>query len=446
MVVLMRQQQPEETTTWSEDDALPPPAVCQIAKDEDDPGQIWVGRTDGSVFGIRLGTSYWTRLQQNNNDPDISDKNQAGSSIPAEPPSQPAARMGDDEFDDDEMETPPLPQSPPGKPFEIRTQLHAGSSPVTALVSAAACSSTDDGDDDTSYLFTATADSGIQQWLVVEQDDPKEPEGPKIIFSKQLEGAHSSQSVIFLRAVSLERDDDDDDGSLAAAAAPTILLSADHNSIAVWDLATGDLLGQRCVALESILDSEFFTPSSLIQSVDTDGTHVFVGTSTGDVLAYKIADLLLSSRPSPPDDGTTATTATTPTTTTAKPVGQWKASSDGKPITALHCGGTGSMGARGSSRRTTSRTLYTGDADGGVKQWQVFAVGNDGAWNTGPNSPRSACPRGRTCFGDTMPRSRPWPRWTPSSLSRPRPMERVGYFDYYVFVCLHGRKSTMHDL
>jgi len=362
-------RQPEETTTLSEDDdALPPPAVCQIAKDEDDPGQIWVGRTDGSVFGIRLGTSYWTRLQQN------SDNNQAGS-IQAEPPSQPPARMGDefgDDDDDDEMEPPPLPQSPPGKPFEIRTQLHAGSSPVTALVSAACSSSTEDGGDDTSYLFTATADSGIQQWLVMEQEDPKEPEGPKIILSKQLEGAHSSQTVNFLRAVSLELDDDDDD-SLAAEAAPTVLLSADHNSIAVWDLVTGDLLGQCCVGLESILDAEVFPPSSLIQSVDTDGTHVFVGTSTGHVLAYRIADLLLSSRSSPADDDTAATTTTT-TPTTAKPVGQWKANSDGKPITALHCGGTGSMGARGSSRRTTSRTLYTGDADGGVKQWQVFAA------------------------------------------------------------------------
>jgi len=320
------QQDPDSTTATA-------PSVCWIAKSSDDDDQIWVGRTDGSVFGVQLGTDYWTKLlnnNQNNGDEWLDD-------------TATAPRLSEGSLtlqDDDEDEMPQQQQPPPpSNPFAIRAQCQASSdsSPVTALVAH-------HGDDDgTSYLFTATADRGLQQWLVLENDDDDDDQQFKLIPAVSFEGAHDSSDNIFaLKAVALET---------STATTATVLLSADRHTLAVWDATTGDLLGQS----RPLNNDE--NDDIRMECVDTDGTHVYVGTSDGQVRAYRLAHLL--------DNSSNAAALA--------PVGQWQASSSpDTAITAIHCGDSSMMGST-----TQTRTLYTGDGSGTVKQWHVFARGGN---------------------------------------------------------------------
>jgi WD40 repeat protein len=140
-------------------------------------------------------------------------------------------------------------------------------------------------------------------------------------------------------------DEDDDDAS--------VLFSASQDgSLALWDIKGGDLL-YKCQMTSPDTDLPI-----TIQSADSDGTNVFVGTSTGQVWAYNVVDWMASAAAQGALGGACPL-----------PAGRWTASES--PITSLSCAGPGSLG-RGSNSQSSS-LLLTGAADGVVKQWEVLS-------------------------------------------------------------------------
>jgi WD40 repeat protein len=110
-----------------------------------------------------------------------------------------------------------------------------------------------------------------------------------------------------------------------------------------------------------------------IQCADVDGTHVFVGTSTGQVWAYNVVDWITSAAAQGAVSGKCPATA-----------GRWTASES--PITSLSCAGPGSLG-RGINSPSSS-LLLTGAADGVVKQWEVLSrPGSSSSTSSGNEMP-----------------------------------------------------------
>lgn len=308
-----------------------PTTVCRIvASATNECNMIWVGRTDGSVLGVRLGSAYWTRLNQDNVIPgEVNINNSATTEV-----------SQGQEVEEYRFQSASAIPPTTDTPFEITTQLNAGNSSVTALAMAF------DEEHDATYLYTATQDQigVIQQWHIYDSNI-KDNDFATVtrLPDKQLQGSHEDV-VLFLKVVTL-----DDIEDTAA-----ILLSADSSTIAVWEVSTGKLLGK--VGITTCI------PSSSIQCIDADSTHIFVGTSTGHIVVYRIDHLIAFFAQS-------SSTISTTTTPLDMAVGQWFASNTESPITAVCCGDTTYMGAG----RTMTRTLYTGDANGIVKQWLVFA-------------------------------------------------------------------------
>lgn len=325
------------TTTSSNDDGSGSsgdgaviPSVCRIvpaaalSSDNASPQRIdiWVGRTDGSVFGVRLGDAYWTKLTTAT---DSGENDETASTVTGGPELERKMERIDDEDEEEFASQGDFgSENDTSKPFEIVTQIQAGEAAVSAMIAV------EDEDEERSYLFTATIAPGgeIKQWTT-DQDY-------QALSSKTLSSAHAS-SVIALKAVAQEND-------------AYVLLSADRTSLAVWDVVTGELLGQVVVEVSSDdRDGSSTCNSPVIQCVDTDGVHVYVGTVTGHIKAYAVKDILQSR---------------------TSVAGNWRASDC--PVTALTCGGPGTLG-RGRPGSDTI-VLYTGDAEGTVKQWEVFAA------------------------------------------------------------------------
>jgi hypothetical protein len=323
------------TTTTGSGGSIP--AVCRIIQaasssesddDDDSSIDIWVGRSDGSVFGVRLGDQYWTKLQGTRRDENHADDVTFTTASPN------ADDDENDEWDEEEdaftTSNTDQDDASAARPFKILAQFQAGEAAVSAMVAVVS-----DDDDETSHLFTATGAGGdIQQWTLTE--------GNTVVSAKTLSNGHES-TILSIKSITTLANNND----------AAVLLSADSHSLAVWDVATGNLLG-RCV-VETPSDDRDDSASDggpIVQCIDTDGAHVYVGTVTGHVMAYAIRDILSSNPAALPA------------------AGQWRAANCG--VTAVTCGGPGTLG-RG---RPGSETivLYTGDAEGVVKQWEVFAV------------------------------------------------------------------------
>jgi WD40 repeat protein len=263
------------------------------------------------------------------------------------------------------------------RPFEILNQFPAHDAPVTAILSLE------------SYLFTAAEHSGsIQQWLVTDEEtdqdnnsstssstNSKTSTKTQIVPLQLLADAHSD-TIVCLKAVRMtasqdddydeddydDYDDDDDDET-------SVLFSASQDgTLALWDIKGGDLLYTH-----QMTDTDNMDQAVRIQCADvtSDGTHVFVGTVSGQVWAYNVVDWMAlaaqgQSQGQSQGDGAKAKCPL--------PAGRWTASTTG-PITSLSCAGPGSLGRGGSSGGSGSGSslLLTGAADGVVKQWEVLS-------------------------------------------------------------------------
>jgi hypothetical protein len=378
---------PDSADADEMDESVPRIHACRIVVDQSSDsdhhtannnansgGCVWVGRTNGEMVRVQLGSDYWTRFsskltatmqdttntaetetetEPKNNDDDINDNDDddsASGSINIQVSSQ---------LENAETSTSSQSSSPSSSsPFEILNQFPAHDAPVAAVLSLE------------SYLFTTAVNSGsIQQWLVTEDEDDNNDNdnvnmSNKIVPLRLLQGAHSdSDTVVCLKPVRMKSDNDNDDAS--------VLFSASQDgSLALWDIKGGDLL-YKCQMTEPNTDLPVRITSADVDTVETcdvNGPNVFVGTDTGQVWAYHVADWMESAAQGLGQGA--LLDVDSPIRPGPIPAGQWTASTT-SPITSLSCAGPGSLG-RGANSPSSS-LLLTGAADGVVKQWEVFS-------------------------------------------------------------------------
>jgi WD40 repeat protein len=297
----------------------PPPKVrvCMVAADPAAESRVWIGRTDGSLLAVQLGEDFLTsfRSKLSATFDDATGTAQVANRLVDDAQSNTAPGEEDEEGVQSEGAT------STESPFELQCQGTVGSSPVSCVLF-----------DGNGVMFSACRNNGsIQQWRIVELED----EQLQLDRKATLTGAHGQDStVIMLKTARLDR--------------PVVVSVAHDGSVGLWDASSGALLNQCRIAADDPGHQ-----ASFARSADCDGTNIFVGTAQGQVLAFSVRDLLARGQDA-----------------TASPRGQWTASVD-HSVTAIACGGPGALG-EGRSASFPSSTLFTGDATGAVKQWEVL--------------------------------------------------------------------------
>lgn len=330
--------------------------VCKIVLDHSQDGAddatIWVGRTNGDVVRVQLGSDYWTHFSSqlsatatadpntSGNDPNKNDPNSntiisvTSKLVRREEDSVPAAPTGDE---DETRQPQQQPSSSSSSPFEILNQVSAVQAPIAHILSTE------------SHLFTCGTDSGdIQQWLIADSSasttDNDAADQTKMLPLQTMK-VHETP-IVALQTVQLDSNDE-----------ATILVSASHDgTLALWDIASGDLL-YTC----QIKESDSSNDAVPIECADVNGCHVYVGTATGQVLVYNVRDWMESAA---------AGSGSGDESCCPLPVGQWTVS-EVNAVTSLACAGAGSL-VRGSAS-PSSALILTGCANGTVKQWEVLS-------------------------------------------------------------------------
>lgn len=364
----------EEETTYS----YPIPSVSTIItsssvtdnySDEDDDDDdddmdmlqkeidVWVGRTDGSIFGIRFGTDYWTRL--GNSDVALDEFESLGMNKDT------VFLDRDDHNDDDDDDSGVTLRNEPTdtNPFTIVTQFKCKcSSAITSIVALPAMATTndDDDDDDTEAMkfdiYAACKDSMIiDHWHY---------DGNGVSFSNSIITTQSTQnkalSILTLRKIHM----------MVKEVPTTMILAVNDGSMTLWDIKTDTMIGViNTIQIPDVPGGSGLYDIQTITCIDTDNEFVYVGTESGYVLVYAIHDILQQGCPQ---------------SESISAVGCWRAApTDDCPITAIKCGGPGTLGRNSAS--TTSSILYTGDAQGLVKQWEVLKMLSNAATSSNDN-------------------------------------------------------------
>jgi len=352
-----------EDVDYSENDSQRTHA-SRVVPDPNDPGRIWVGRTDGSLLGVQLGTEYWTKFRSKLSASSTDDGGGAGGdSEGGSTTISVSSKLVREDGDDDTRPT-------QEKPFEILFQSPAsltqtagtGGALTTILVVDDDCDVGSASEHHGTHIFTACdGSSDIRQWLANDDDGGGDEVG-KLVGTVILTGAHDPGStIVALKAASLQND--------AARSAPAVLCSvASDGSLALWELRSGDLLFScRIVPSSDDEGAGGGANRNAIRCADSDGSNVFVGTGTGQVLVYEVRTLL--------EAASAGSAASCPL-----PAGRWTAGTEGSPVTAIACGGDGSLG-RGRGGPPTL-LLLTGDENGVVRQWEILSRRNDEAGTT----------------------------------------------------------------
>jgi hypothetical protein len=271
------------------------------------PNQVIVGRTDGSICFVSLGTQYLTQFVAK-----LAAKESTNNTISIETELVPSEIMGLSERRGQE-ET----------PFEVERQFMAHDTSIVAMATA-------ENENHEELLFTAAQGSGeIRVWVVPEETDAK------VIPLRTLSGVHAD-TVVALTTLSLSPDDEDDNNLLFTA--------GKDGSLALWEIDTGDLVFQ----CQTVHDQE--PCSVLCADVDQSRSIVYLGTATGHVVGYSVAEMVECA-----GEGGTCPV----------PSGRFLAHEGG--VTAVTCAGEGTL-AR-SNPGASSSILLTGGSDGVVKQW-----------------------------------------------------------------------------
>ena len=313
--------------------------------DDDDPIDVWVGRTDGSIFGIRLGTDYWTRLgltdDDDNTRPDQTSHLQH----------QNTDIVGDEwDNDDDDVAVLPPATIESSNPFTVVTQFQcAGTLAVTSIVAIPITETDDDDATETRKFDLYVARQGsadIERWYY---------NGQHVSFKSNLSALKSTKqtapSIVALRRI----------GSTINGVPTRMLLSVHDSSITLWDCKTDTIMGSiDNVQIPDASGGHHNRDGQTITCVDADDEFIYAGTESGYVLVYAVRDFR------PRND-----VPSSPCSIVA--VGCWRAApTDDCPVTAIQCGGPGTLGR--TSTTTTSTIVYTGDAHGTVKQWEVLKM------------------------------------------------------------------------
>lgn len=251
---------------------------------------VLVGRTDGSVCLVELGTEYWTKFESQLKIVETSNLTVAVESQ--------LVRSDDEEPSINEI------------PFEVVHQFmaHEGKE-ISALLLA-------ENDNDETIVVTADVAGHLTVWSVPDVS------GERVFPLRNLD-AHSDR-IVALKQVSI--------------ASNVLLFSASvDGSLALWDMWTGDLV-YRC---------QMEDPTGVaihILSVDAKGDRIFLGLSTGHVVAYLVSEMVQTASM---ED------------VCLVPNGRFLAHQDEGGVTAIACS-------------DDSNSLITGGMDGVVKQWDIL--------------------------------------------------------------------------
>ena len=395
----------EMESTNQKEEQQPAVTVCNIvpasSSDDDDTDTdektIWVGRTNGSVLQVRLGTEYWAHFrskltaqeqpsnQNENNNSSTNNNNtfvQVTSKLVrddehdvmfADSLNQKSQDNDEDEDEDwnlaqNSLSQQQQQQQQQHEPFQILHQFKTSTdTPIVAMLAhrnSHLFTANQGSGDITQYLLSSSSSSSSSSSLTTTTNSNNENDNHPPVASATLTGAHTD-TILCLKAVSLSssnNDDEEEDGVLFSASA--------DGSIALWAADTGDLL-YKCQIVsddDSAQDNINKKNALLITSADCNGRYIFLGTAGGQVLAYTVQDLLQSASQGANDDENNNNN--NDTVVCPVPNGQWQATDgDNIAITSIVCGGEGSMGrARGQS----TLVLLTGDATGLIKQWEIL--------------------------------------------------------------------------
>mmetsp|Transcript_17251 Transcript_17251/g.24378 ORF Transcript_17251/g.24378 Transcript_17251/m.24378 type:complete len:675 (+) Transcript_17251:38-2062(+) len=307
--------------------------ICLLASDVSSSKNdvIVAGRTDGSVCLVRLGTEYFARFVNGDKTIPVGDWNGDGSTDTSVRFEKSFVRQ--DSFHpsslEDEMslqnEIHENQEQMEEEPFEILHRVNAGSQPVTAILY-------DDSD-----LYVSCGSTGlVKAWGNVEEDQEA---SVNLMWEKRIH--HDGSRIIKIKAIK--------DG--------TSICSVDSKGVIVlWNAKNGEDIF-RC---KGIQDEDV---SCLSADIDYESSIVYLGLSTGTVLAYSISDIKEN--------------MFIQQNSFVEPCLQFFAHDDTK------LGEDGRIGVTAirfvpslpsSSRNLNpSSTIFTGGSDGYVKRWDIIA-------------------------------------------------------------------------
>ena len=316
--------------------------------------KVAIGRTDGSVFIVKLGDQYLTNFMSVpklvvEKDENNSGKGDSGMSVRVENKWMNSEEVKDslqDEADD---------QTATESPFEITHQFQASEEgeAINKIVFH------DDIEDDSSggIICTTTINSGeISMWKLPSSQNTD------IIQTAQLSGVHNAP-IIGLEAMVINE--------------KNILFSASRDStFALWDIENGELIkSMSCTDAQNgstvpLTCASVYNPSSWEDDVynpnENDNDVIFLGTSDGYVLGYVVQEQLgaISFNPGP-----NIRFRAHGDTGKGEAVTAIKAGGDGTIATSARLRGGTDESQAGRNPRMSSSILFTGGEDGSVKQW-----------------------------------------------------------------------------
>ena len=313
--------------------------------------KVAIGRTDGSVFIVKLGDQYLTNfmsvpklvVQQDENN---SGKGDSDMSVRVENKWMNSEDSLQDEADD---------QTATESPFEITYQFQASEEgeAINKIVFH------DDIQDDSSsgIICTTTINSGeISMWKLPSSQNTD------IIQTAQLSGVHNAP-IIGLEAMVINE--------------KNILFSASRDgTFALWDIENGELItSMSCTDAQNgstvpLTCASVYNPSSWEDDVynlnENINDVIFLGTSDGYVLGYVVQEQLgaISFNPGP-----NIRFRAHGDTGKGEAVTAIKAGGDGTIATSAKLRGGTDESQAGRNPRMSSSILFTGGEDGSVKQW-----------------------------------------------------------------------------
>jgi len=314
-----------------------------LENDDHDGSIVVVGRTDGSVCIVKVGTQYWTRFDSDVTAKETSEDN----TVRIE--SQLVRDTSGDNKNDDKNDI----------PFEM---LHQFITPeqqsITALLAI-------DDDDDNLKVITGDTMGNIRIWDILYDE---QEEDSTMIRGTPVNNLDASP-IVALKSWSSSSWKGKDNNKQQEETNLLISISC-KGTVALWDLSTGVMLykcrvNSRSVCGEQNNPGEATDDVVMIHCADVFDGYLFLGLSSGHVLTYKIEEMMDASSDSKKDDDDDDDNDNDDETPCAIPNGNFLADSSSTGITAIASGGIGRLDR-------SSMILVTGSADGKVRQWELL--------------------------------------------------------------------------
>ena len=345
------QQQPPTTTATTTNSASQI-QVSQVAADVNSQGsRIWVGRSNGVLLWVQLGKEYLAHFHSKISGTITSNNSDADQDVDDDAPSSTAVRFNSELVRESSQQKPNVrqgisPNAGMSSPFQILAQCSPSNQPASAISNILPVPDED-------FVFTTCVGSGqIHQWHLGEDDIGRKT--PALSSPIPLSDEIHKHEIAALKLIYYQD-------------SPLLFSVGIDGSLAIWDVYKGDLIYNCNIGMEHLGDVEDSGNNNnnyyggldtrIIHCADVTDNQIFLGTATGYVLGYGVADILDSA----------SSGGTCP-----MPRGKFKAHDKG--VTAVACGGPGSLG-RGGGKGTSSTVLLTGGACGLVKQWYVSCAG-----------------------------------------------------------------------